>query len=98
MARTLDEYSVFSGYMTDTFSKGRKEQDRKQPAKLIFLKMTSSGDDDLLPDEIGHPVPWEKTAESLRKNAPALQQATIDSFRKGELPAGNAPSLPSFPD
>ena len=79
---SLDEYNVFSGYVADTFSGGRKEQDSKQPAKLIFLNMTQSGDDDLLPDENGHPVPWEKTAESLRKKAPALQQATIDSFRK----------------
>ena len=76
-----DEYNVFSGYVADTFGRRDKEQDSKQPGKLIFLSMTQSGDDDLLPDENGHPVPLEKTAESLRKKAPALQRATIDSFR-----------------
>jgi hypothetical protein len=79
---SVDECKVFSGYIADTFSRRRKEQDSKQPAKLVFLNTTNSGDDDLLPDENGHSVPWEKTAESLRKKAPSLQQATIDSFRK----------------
>ena len=79
---SLEEYNVFSGYLADTFSRGRKEQDSKQPVKLVFLNTTQSGDDDLLRDENGHPVPWGKTAESLRKKAPALQEATIDSFRK----------------
>jgi hypothetical protein len=47
--------------------------------------MSQSGDDDLLHDENGHPSPWGKTAEFLRKKDPALQQATIDSFRKANV-------------
>ncbi len=82
---TPDEYNVFSGYVADTFSRRDKDGDSKQPAKLICLNTTQSGDDDLLPDENGHPVPWEKTAESLRQKAPALKQATIDSFRKANF-------------
>lgn len=82
---TSDEYDVFSGYLADTFRKRDKGRDSQQPPKLVFLNMTQSGDDDLLLDENGHPVPWEKTAESLRKKAPALQQATVDSFRSQNL-------------
>lgn len=68
---TPDEYNVFSGYLADTFSRrDDKDGDGKQATKLIVLNTTQSGDDDLLPDENGHPVPWEKTAESLRKKAP----------------------------
>jgi len=77
-----DEYNVFSGYLAGTFNGKEEERNSKRPAKLIFFNMTQSGDDDLLPDENGHRVPWEKTAESLRQKVPALQQATIDSFRK----------------
>jgi len=77
-----NEYHVFSQYLADTFSGRDQERDNQPPAKLIFCNITKSGDNDLLPDENGHPVPWEKTAESMRKKAPALQQATIDSFRK----------------
>jgi hypothetical protein len=33
-------------------------------------------------DENGRPIPWEKTAESLRKKDLALQQAALDAFRK----------------
>jgi len=77
-----DEYSVFSGYLADTFNRKEKERNSEQPSKLIFFNMTQSGDDDLLPDENGHPIPWEKTAESLRQKAPVLQQTTVNSFRK----------------
>jgi len=79
---TPDEYNVFSEYVADTFGRRDKNGDSKQPARLIFLNTTQSGDDDLLPDENGHRVPWEETAESLRKKAPTLNQATIESFRK----------------
>jgi len=51
-------------------------------AKVVIFDTTKSGDDDLLGDENGRPIPWEKTAESLRKKDPALQQATLDAFRK----------------
>lgn len=78
---TPDEYNLFSAYVTELQGGKNKGRDGKQVAKLIAVNMTLSGDDDLLPDENGHPVPWDKTAESLRKKAPALQQTTIDSFR-----------------
>jgi hypothetical protein len=78
---TPDEYNLFSAYVADLQGGKDKGHDSKQVVKLIVFNMTQSGDDDLLPDENGHPVPWEKTAESLRKKAPALQQKTMDSFR-----------------
>lgn len=82
---TGDEYNLFSAYVTDLQGGKDKASDSKQVAKIIVLNMTQSGDDDLLPDENGHPVPWENTAESLRERAPVLQQATINSFRKANF-------------
>jgi hypothetical protein len=70
---------VVSAYVTGLFA---GHEGKEHPSKIVILKMTSPGDDDLLPDENGHPVPWEKTAESLRQKAPSLQQTTIDRFRK----------------
>ena len=82
---TADEYNLFSAYVTDLQGGKDKASESKQVAEIIVLNMTQSGDDDLLPDENGHPVPWGKTAESLREKAPALQQTTIDSFRKANF-------------
>lgn len=82
---TADEYNVLSGYLADTFSGKGKEDGGKRPTKLIVFNITQSGDEELLPDENGHPVPWEKTAESLRKKAPSLQLSTIESFRKANI-------------
>jgi len=80
-----DEYNVFSQYLADTFSVREIRAGTARPAKLIFFNMTQFGDGGLLADENGHPVPWKKTAESLQKKAPALQQTTIDSFRKANV-------------
>ena len=76
---TGNEYDVVSEYVTGLFA---GHVGKEHASKIVILKMTSPGDDDLLPDENGHPVPWEKTAESLRQKAPSLQQTTIDGFRK----------------
>ena len=80
---TTDEYGVFSAYFAETFTGQKGEELTKDGIiKIVVSNTTSSGDDDLLRDENGRPVPWEKTAESLRKEAPALQQATINAFQK----------------
>jgi hypothetical protein len=75
------EYEVLSTWSADTFTGQKAQQIAKGVVKIVISDTTQSGDDDLLRDENGRPIPWEKTAESLRKNAPTLQQATIDSFR-----------------
>jgi hypothetical protein len=73
------EYEVLTAWIEGRF----KSKDRvgKGMAKLVIFDTTNSGDDDLLPDENGRPIAWEKTAESLRKKDPALQQTVLDSFR-----------------
>src|SRR5258708_24417509 len=59
-------------------AKSRSARSPRSP----FFDTTNSGDDHLLGDENVHPIPWEKTAESLRRKDPALQQAALDAFRK----------------
>jgi hypothetical protein len=92
---TADEYEVLSVYLADTFTVQRvKELSSKGVIKIVVSNMTSSGDDDLLRDENGQPIPWEKTVKSLRTKAPALQQSTTDAFRKAN--AQQAMLRPSF--
>ena len=79
---TADEYNVLSAYIAGKLNGKDKERVSQEPPKLIFFSMTKSGDDDLLRDENGRPIPWEKTADSLHTKAPALQQTTVTSFRK----------------
>jgi hypothetical protein len=75
------EYEVLTAWIdaklaaNDRAGKGIAKQ-------LVIFDTTKSGDDDLLGDENGRPVPWKKTAESLRKKDPALQQTALDAFRK----------------
>jgi hypothetical protein len=74
---TTNEYDVVSAYLAGRSARGEGKQ---QASKIVILNTTSSGDNELLGDE-GRPVPWAKTAESLRQKAPSLQQTTIDGFR-----------------
>jgi hypothetical protein len=77
---SVAEYEVLTAWIDATFT--GKERIGKGIAKVVIWDTTQSGDDDLLRDENGRPIPWEKTAESLRKKEPALQQAALDTFRK----------------
>ena len=74
------EYEVLTAWIDAKLT--GKERVGKGIAKVVIFDTTKSGDDDLLGDENGRPIPWEKTAESLRKKDPALQQAALDTFRK----------------
>ena len=74
------EYEVLTAWIDATLT--GKERADKGIAKVVIFDTTKSGDDGLLGDENGRPIPWEKTAESLRKKDPALQQAALDAFRK----------------
>jgi hypothetical protein len=73
------EYEVLTAWIDAKLS--GKEQVGKV-TKVAIFETTNCGDDHLLGDENGHPIPWEKTAESLRKKDPALQQSALDAFRK----------------
>jgi len=66
---TADEYNVFSAYIAGTFGDKDKSGPERTVTKIVFFNLTQSGDDELLPDENGRPVPWEKTAEFLREKA-----------------------------
>lgn len=75
------EYEVLTAWIDATMTVN--ERAGKGIAKrLVIFDTTNSGDDDLLGDENGRPIPWEKTAESIREKDPALQQAALDAFRK----------------
>ena len=74
------EYEVLTAWIDAKLNS--KERVGKIAKVLVIFDTTKSGDDDLLGDENGRPIPWEKTAESLRKKDPALQQAALDAFRK----------------
>ncbi len=76
------EYEVLSAWSADKFTGRKAQQAAKGVVKIVISETTQSGDDEGLHDENGQPIPWEKTAESLRKKAPILQQTTIDSFRE----------------
>lgn len=81
------EYGMFSAYIAGKFTgtEGKRQVGKDIAKTVIIFDTTQSGDDDPLGGENGRPIPWEKTAGSLRKNAPALQQATIDAFREANV-------------
>jgi len=92
------EYEVLSACVADLFSDQKvKERGGTRIVKIVMLNMTASGDDHPPRDENGQPFPWEKTAERLRKNAPALQQTTIDAFRKANAQQAFARRSFQFP-
>jgi hypothetical protein len=73
-------YEVLTSWIDATFT--GKEQVGKGVSKVVILDTTQSGDDELLGDENGQRIPWDKTAESLHKKNPALQSSALDAFRK----------------
>lgn len=74
------EYEVLTAWIDAKLT--RQGAGRQRDRQVVIFDTTKPGDDDLLGDENGRPIPWEKTAESLRKKDPALQQAALDAFRK----------------
>ena len=77
---TANEYDVVSAYVTGLFA---GHVGKEHASKIVILKMTSPGDDDLLPDENGHPVPSKKTAESCARKPPLFnkQRSTVSEKR-----------------
>jgi hypothetical protein len=59
-----------------------KERVGNGVAKVVIFDTTQSDDDELLSDENGQRIPWDKTAEALHKKDPALQSSALDAFRK----------------
>jgi hypothetical protein len=85
------EYEVLSAWIDDTLTAKERAKTLDQ---IVIYESTDSDDDRLLRDENGQSVPWEKAAESLRKKDSALQQTTLDTFRKANaLKASVRPSL-----
>ena len=74
------EYEVLTAWIDATFT--GKEREVKAVERVVIFDTTQSGDDERLGNENGQRIPWEKTAESLRKKDPALQQSALDAFRK----------------
>jgi len=74
------EYQVLTAWIDATFT--GKERVGKGVVKVVIFDTTQSGDDELLGDENGQRIPWDKTAESLHKKDPALQSSTLETFRK----------------
>ena len=70
------EYEVLTAWIDATFTS------KNRVVRVVIFDTTDPGDDDLLHDRKGQPIPWEKTAESLRQKEPALEQSALDAFRK----------------
>ena len=62
------EYEVLTAWIDAKLA--GKERVGKGTAKVVIFDTTKSGDDDLLGDENGRPIPWEKTRPS---SAPATR-------------------------
>jgi hypothetical protein len=74
------EYEVLTAWIDATFT-GRQRVGNGV-VKIVIFDTTQSGDDELLGDENGQRIPWDKTAESLQKKDPALQSSALNAFRK----------------
>jgi hypothetical protein len=74
------EYEVLTAWIDA--AAGEKQAGKNVAKVVVIFDTTESGDDDLPRDEKGRVIPWEKTAESLRERDPALQQSTLNAFRK----------------
>jgi len=90
------EYVVFSSYITKAFT-GTKGEDRtgSRVSNIVVVNKTRSDmDDSHMQDEKDKPVSWKKVSKYLRKEAPALQQETIEKLR--EVGTQSVPLRPSF--
>lgn len=74
---STEEYEVLASWIDAKFT--GKEQVSRGVSKIVIFN-TTSGDPHLLWEDNGRPVPWEREAESLRKQEPALQKTTTDGF------------------
>ncbi|SRR6266496_2562550 len=79
------EYAVFSAYITDAFT-GSRGEDRvgSHVSNIVIINMTrkSDMDDSHMEDDNDKPLSWKKVSKYLRKEAPTLQQATIEKLRE----------------
>jgi hypothetical protein len=85
------EYEVLSAWIDDKVTTKKWDKGHDQ---IVISETTDPGDDHLLSGGDGHRVPWKTTADFLRKKDSALQQSTLDAFRKANtLKASVRPSL-----
>ncbi|MGB6975036.1 MAG: hypothetical protein WBD67_10175 [Terracidiphilus sp.] len=82
------EYEVLSVYIDSQLASGKStepaEAKDKGPTKIVILDTTEFDDKgmEVPSDQNGRPIPWGQFASSLQQDLPALEQATIDAFRK----------------
>src|SRR5579872_682039 len=88
---SASEYEVLSAWLDDKIAQKTRDTHLDQ---FVVYSETDLRKDRLLRDDNGQPIPWEKAAQSLREKVPALQQETLDSFRKAN--AVQATIRPSF--
>ena len=82
------EYDVLLAFIDSEFA-SRKGKEPLEPlgngiAQIVVFNMTESGEQrsNLRMDGNGQPIPWAQTASSLQNKVPALQQTTIDAYRR----------------
>jgi hypothetical protein len=93
---TQPEYVVFSAYINDTFM-GANGEDRVgwHVSNIVIVNMTRSDLTDIqIEDENDKPFSWKRAGRFLRKQAPTLQQTTIEKLR--EVGTQSAPFRHSF--
>jgi len=76
------EYEVLSAWLRNKITAKARDNGLRQ---IVIYDTTDSDNDHLLRDDSGQPVPWEKEAESLRRNASLLQQSTLDAYSRVNL-------------
>ena len=73
------EYEVLSAWLGSQITTKARNNGLSQ---IVVYDTTDSDDGHLLRDDTGHPIPWEKEAESLREKDTLLQQTALDAYRK----------------
>jgi len=77
------EYDLLSLFIAGKVTGGLgTEPLPKEIVKIVIYSTTASADHEISTYENGLSVPWTKTADSLHRQAPTLQQSTIDAFLK----------------
>lgn len=76
------EYQVLSAYITNAFAaKAGKERAGAELSNIVIVNATKSDQDDTGNEDLKS-ASLSKLAKYLRKNAPALNRATVEDFRK----------------
>jgi hypothetical protein len=73
------EYEVLSAWLGEKITAKARDNGLSQ---IVIYDTTDPDYGQLLRDDNGQPIPWNKGADSLRKKASLLQQSALDAYQK----------------